>query len=135
VIGLEIVRDDVHAALVDGLAGLLEATSVHALIPDELALPTVWIVSPFGQRAKDPVTVVAAVEVIVAVDGAEQAQLAALDRLQGAVWVALDRIGIVYEAVGVDVLAGGPTVHGVVVRAELFVDVHTLCPPALEAAS
>ena len=41
----------------------------------------------------DPRTIVAEVSVIVAVDGAEPAQLAALDELEAAAWVALETVG------------------------------------------
>lgn len=130
--GLAVTRAQVHAALVAGLAGLLEADSIHDYAPDELALPTVWIGSPFGIREGDPSSILAEVAVIVAVDGAEQAQLVALDALEAAVWVALDNVGRSRLAIGSQLLVGGPTVHAVTVTADVDVDVRTLCPPTLE---
>ena len=134
-IGLAVVRADVHAALVTGLTGLLPAGSVHPTIPDELALPAVWVDSPIGMRPSDPATVVASVDVVIAVDGAEHAQLAALDDLESAVWVALEQVGVATLAIGSLLAVGGPNVHAVTVSADVDVDVHTLCPPALEAVS
>jgi len=132
---LEDVRADVHAVLVEhlGAAGL-PATSVHAYLPDELATPTAWIVSPFGLRPTDPRTVIADVSVIIVVDGAEPAQLAALDAWTAAAWVALETVGIATLAVPTVFPAGGPTLHAVTLSADVDVDARTLCPPILEAA-
>jgi len=128
------VRADVHGSLIAqmGAAGL-PATSVHAFVPDELATPAVWIVSPFGIRPSDPRTIVAEVSVIVVVDGAEPAQLAALDDLTAAAWVALELVGTATLATPTAFVAGGPTLHAVTVSADVDVDVRTLCPPTLEA--
>ena len=137
-IGLDGVRLAVYAELIDVLAGvsdLVPSTSIHAYPPDELALPAVWIVSPFGIRPADPRTIVAEVSVLIAVDGAEPAQLAALDVLEAAVWVALELVGTATLAVPTSFAAGGPTLHAVTITADVDVDVRTLCPPVLEAAA
>jgi hypothetical protein len=136
VIGLDGVRADVHAELVAELVAVgLPAESIHAYPPDELAVPAAWIVSPFGMRPSDPRTIVAEVSVIVVVDGAEPAQLAALDRLQAAAWVALEHAGTATLAVPTAFAAGGPTLHAVTITADVDVDVRTLCPPALATSS
>jgi hypothetical protein len=135
--GLGVARAQVHAELVAVLegAGLLPADAIHAFVPDELALPAVWIVSPFGIREADLATVTAVVGVIVAVDGAEQSQLAALDELESACWVALDRVGQARLATPTVLVAGGPTVHAVTLNADVDVAVRTLCVPVLERSS
>jgi len=132
---LEVVRLELHATLVEqlGAAGL-PADAIHAYAPDELATPTAWIVSPFGIRPSDPRTVVAEVSVIVVVDGAEPAQLAALDDLTAAAWVALELVGTATLAGATVLAAGGPTLHAVTVAGDVDVDVRTLCPPVLELA-
>jgi len=133
--GLDGVRSAVVAALVDGVAAVgLPAGSVHAYPPDELALPAVWLSAAFGLRPADPRTIVAEVSVIIAVDGAEPAQLAALDDLEAAAWVALELVGSATLAVPTVIDVGGPTVHAVTMTADVDVDVRTLCPPTLEAA-
>ena len=134
--GLEDVRTTVHAALVAGVAdaGILSVTSVHAYPPDELAVPACWIVSPFGMRPSDPRTIVAEVSVLIVVDGAEPAQIAALDVLESAAWIALESIGSATLAVPTAFAAGGPTLHAVTITADVDVDVRTLCPPSLEVA-
>jgi hypothetical protein len=136
VIGLDAVRATVHAALVAALepAGL-PAYCVHLFPPDELAVPAAWIVSPFGIRPSDPRTVVAEVSVILVVDGAEPAQLAALDVLEGSAWVALETVGTATLAVATAFAAGGPTLHAVTITADVDVDVRTLCPPTLATSS
>lgn len=130
--GLGDVRAQVHAELVAQLGALLPAESVHTLVPDELALPTVWIVSPFGLREGDPASIVAVVSVVLAVDGAEQSQLAALDELEGAAWVALETVGTARLATPTVLGAGGPAVHTLTITADVYVDVRTLCTPVLE---
>jgi hypothetical protein len=115
--GLDDVRATVHAALTEGLAAAgLPAEAVHAYPPDELAVPACWIVSPFGMRPSDQRTVVAEVSVLIVVDGAEPAQLAALDALEAAAWIALESIGSATLAIPTAFAAGGPTLHA-------------LCPP------
>ena len=127
--GLGDVRTQVHAELVAVLTPLgLPAESVHAFVPDELALPACWIVSPFGMREGDPATITAVVSVVIAVDGAEQAQLAALDELEAATWVALEAVGTPRLATPTVLVVGGPSVHAVTVTADVDVDVRTLCP-------
>ena len=69
--------------------------------------------------------------VVIAVDGAEQSQLAALDELEGAVWIALETVGTARLATPTVLVAGGPTVHAVTITADVDVDVRTLCPPVL----
>lgn len=130
--GLDDVRTAVHAALIGELGTVgLPAGSIHAYPPDELAVPAAWIVSPFGMRPQDPRTIVAEVSVIVVVDGAEPAQLAALDMLEAAAWVALETVGSATLAVPTAFAAGGPTLHAVTITADVDVDVRTLCPPTL----
>lgn len=129
------VRTALHAALVEQLGYVgLPADSIHAIAPDELATPTAWIVSPFGLRPEDPRTIVAEVSVIVVVDGAEPAQLANLDDLTAAAWVALELVGTATLAGPTVLSAGGPNLHAVTVSGDVDVDVRTLCPPALELA-
>jgi len=128
--GLDDVRATVHAALTEGLAAAgMPAEAVHAYPPDELAVPACWIVSPFGMRPSDPRTVVAEVSVLIVVDGAEPAQLAALDALEAAAWIALESVGSATLAIPTAFAAGGPTLHAVTVMADVDVDVRTLCPP------
>ncbi len=137
-IGLDDVRATVAAALADTFAELdppASSVPVHAYPPDELAVPACWIVSPFGMRPSDPRTIVAEVSVIVVVDGSEPAQLAALDVLEGAAWVALESIGSATLAVPTAFAAGGPTLHAVTITADVDVDVRTLCPPLLATSS
>jgi len=132
---LEDVRTDLHAALVEQLGAVgLPADAIHAFVPDELATPTAWIVSPFGIRPQDPRTVVAEVSVIVVVDGAEPAQLANLDSLEAAAWVALEQVGTATLAAATALAGGGSTLHAVTLSGDVDVDVRTLCPPALELA-
>lgn len=133
--GLDDVRATVHAALTEHLeAAGLPAEAVHAYPPDELAVPAAWIVSPFGMRPSDPRTVVAEVSVVIVVDGAEPAQLAALDVLEAAAWIALETVGTASLAVPTAFAAGGPTLHAVTVTADVDVDVRTLCPPTTATA-
>ena len=134
-IGLDGVRTSVHAELIATLtAEGLPAEAIHAYPPDELAVPACWIVSPFGMRSSDPRTIVAEVSVLIVVDGAEPAQLAALDRLQAAAWVASSMPGPRCSP-SRPYAAGGPTLHAVTITADVDVDVRTLCPPVLEAAA
>ena len=136
--GLDDVRATVAAALTDTIAGLPAPASdvpIHAYPPDELAVPAIWVVSPFGMRPADPRTVVAEVSVLIVVDGAEPAQIAALDVLESAVWVALESVGTATLAVPTAFAAGGPTLHAVTVTADVDVDVRTLCPPTLATSS
>jgi hypothetical protein len=135
--GLEDVRTTVHAALVAGVldAGVLPVTSVHPYPPDELALPAIWVTSPFGMRPSDARTIVAEVSVIVAVDGAEAAQIAALDTLQAVAWVALETVGTATLATPTLLAAGGAALHAVTISADVDVDVRTLCPPVLTLAA
>jgi len=86
---------------------------------------------PFGMRPSDPRTIVAEVAVIVAVDGAEPAQLAALDLLQAIAWIALETVGTATLATPQQFVAGGATLHAVALSADVDVDVRTLCPPVL----
>ncbi len=136
--GLDDVRATVTAALTDAFAALEAPASsvpVHAYPPDELAVPACWIVSPFGMRPSDPRTVVAEVSVLIVVDGAEPAQLAALDVLEAAAWIALETVGSATLAVPTAFAAGGPTLHAVTVMADVDVDVRTLCPPTIATSS
>ena len=130
--GLEDVRRTVYDAL---FAGVVDAAvpivSVHAYPPDELTVPAIWITTPFGMRPSDPRTIVAEVAVIVAVDGAEPAQLAALDLLQAIAWIALETVGTATLATPQQFVAGGATLHAVALSADVDVDVRTLCPPVL----
>jgi hypothetical protein len=138
VIGLDDVRATVAAALADTFADLAAPAStipVHAYPPDELAVPACWIVSPFGMRPSDPRTVVAEVSVLIVVDGSEPAQIAALDVLEAAAWVALESVGTATLAVPTSFAAGGPTLHAVTITADVDVDVRTLCPPTLATSS
>ena len=125
------VRATVHAAVTDGVAGLLPPGSVHAFIPLDPALPMAWVGSPINLREADPVTVVAEVSVIVAVDGSDAAQLQALDTLEGAVWSALDGLadGRAVIADGAPIGVGGPSVHTVRVTGEVDVSARSLCTP------
>lgn len=125
------VRAEVHRALVDGLAGIVAPELVHEYVPDELATPCVWVESPLELRAYDVAELIAVAGVLIVVDGAEHAQLAALDDLEGAAWVALEGVGIATGAIGVRLGAGGPTLHAVRLTVELRVAARTLCPPAL----
>ena len=137
-IGLDDVRATVAAALADTFADLEAPAStipVHAYPPDELAVPACWIVSPFGMRPSDPRTIVAEVSVLIVVDGAEPAQVAALDVLEGAAWIALESVGSATLAVPTAFAAGGPTLHAVTITADVDVDVRTLCPPTLATSS
>lgn len=134
-IGLDGVRADVVAALaVQFEAAGAPNVPVFPYPPDELALPAAWLTSPFGMRPGDPRTIVAEVSVIVAVDGAEPAQVAALDKLQAAAWVALETVGTASLALATVFVAGGPLLHAVTLTADVDVDARTLCPPALELA-
>lgn len=129
------VRAEVHAALVGGLAGLLPPEAVHAFVPDELATPAVWVDSPLEMRSYDTAEVLAVAGVLIVVDGAEHEQLAALDDLESAAWVALEDVGTATGALGVLLGAGGPTLHAVRLTVEVYVATRTLCPPALATAT
>lgn len=129
------LRLEVHAALTAGLAGLLEPEQVHPYVPDELATPCVWVDSPIELGTYDVAELVATVSVLLVVDGAEQAQLEALDDLEGAAWVALEQVGTATTATAVLLDALGPTLHSVRLTLEVPVATRTLCPPALLAAT
>ena len=133
--GLGDLRTAVHGVVVTALDGLLPADSVHPFAPMEVALPMVFLGSPIELRPSDPATVIADVDVIIAVDGADESQRVQLDALEGAVWLALDTFGTATVADGIGLGVGGPTVHAVRITVEVDVAVHTLCPPLFSFAT
>lgn len=132
---LTVFRAEVHGALVAGLAGTIAADQVHPWVPLELATPAVWVDSPIELRTYDAAELIAAVGVLIVVDGADEAQLVALDELEALAWVALETVATAVAAVAVTLNAGGPTLHAVRLEAETPIATRTLCPPTLATAT
>ena len=125
------LRAEVYAALIDGMVPPLEPESVCGYVPLELATPCVWIDSPIELRQYDVAELVAAVGVLIVVDGSDEAQLIALDDLESLAWLALETCGTATGATGVLLPAGGPTLHAVRLELETPLAARTLCPPNL----
>ncbi len=105
------------AFALDG-AGLIDAARVGLYPPDQVAAPAAWVEQPTVRpQAGTAGVAIAAVEwsIVVAVDGADRAQVALLDAVVWELWHALAPLGVLTIARPQPLDVGGPSLRGVVV--------------------
>ena len=116
------------AALALDAAGLIDASRVGLYPPDQVAAPAVWIEQPTVRPTPGSAGVaIAAVEwsIVVAVDGADRAQIALLDLVVWELWNTLIPLGALTIARPQPLDVGGPNLRGVVLS--LTVPTATRC--------
>lgn len=127
-------RTTMAQAIRDGMGPDFPAWRVHDVPPETVAAPCVWVDVPslrVDDGGRGLATVVSTWPVILLVDGADPAQVEALDRLLPFVWDAVDSlpmtVAVAASATPFDV--GGPRTRGVSLTADATHYAKSFCQP------
>ena len=129
---LTTARDDVVAALVAALAGILPDHRIHRTQPPQPATPMIWL-GPINMQpdtiGDGAVPVVAAAgSVLAPVDGSVGAQIDACDVLSAAIWEAINTIATPTGSTVGYLNVGGPQLYGVTVTFTMTIAAYSICP-------
>ena len=129
---------DARQALYTMLALSIDDAVAHvsAHQPDEVATPAVWIDVARRRANDDGVGLVVTLPVVAVVDGADRAQLDALDRIGDLIWQAAGEVGAPRSDEPYDLDVGGPRLRALTTYVDVDVFADTLCPTpiTMEAA-
>ena len=126
------ITREARTTLHDALTVALDPLPVGLTRPDDPATPCAWIdvVTRRMADADGADVVVVTFPVTIAVDGADESQVLALDDLGDVVWhVAIDLTGTPTYATPDVVNVGGPRLRSLTTSIDVVTDYLTLCPP------